>query len=172
MNNRAFYAYNSALHSNGDESHPFIASGGNGQLRTNISAARQFNESPSFQRLVTTALTENNNNTSIQQQNINAMNTLARNRYNTMNNRSNLSSHNNNNNNNNNNINLNLNKNNNNINNLNMNRVDDCMLNTDPYLTYKGAQTLSRQGNYSQSNYYSNYGNYGGVGGTTTNAVK
>ncbi len=58
-----------------------------------------------------------------------------------------------------------------NNNNLNMNRVDECMLNTDPYLTYKGAQTLSRQGNYSQSNYYSNYGNYGGAS-TTTNAVK
>jgi hypothetical protein len=162
MNNKAFYAYNCAINSNGDESHPFINNnGGNGQLRTNISAARQFNESPSFQRLVTTALTESNNNsTSIQQQNINAMNTLARNRYNTINNRSNLSSH----------INSN-NINNNNNNNLNMNRVDECMLNTDPYLTYKGAQTLSRQGNYSQSNYYSNYGNYGGAS-TTTNAVK
>lgn len=59
-----------------DETHPFIASNNTAtaQIRTNISAARQFNESPSFQRLAANSSSTNSNITS---------NTLNRNRYNT-----------------------------------------------------------------------------------------
>lgn len=151
MNNKAYYAYNCGLNTNAtEETHPFItlANGNTSQVRTNISAARQFNESPSFQRLVTNALSETTMPSNVTQQQ-NAVNTLSRNRYNTINNRAQLANH-----------------------HQNMNRVDDCMINTDPYLTYKGAQTMSHN-NYSQSNYgnYSNYGN-GNYGSANTSAVK
>ena len=89
MSNKAYYSYNGTTV---DESHPFISMSNTGgtQVRTNISAARQFNESPSFQRLITNPITESSIHTNtnqqqqIQQQNV--MNTLGRNRFNTLNN--------------------------------------------------------------------------------------
>jgi len=61
MHTKEYYNYNSSSsNSNTDEAHPFIpSSSANGQIRTNISAARQFNESPSFQRMT---INNNNNN--------------------------------------------------------------------------------------------------------------
>ncbi len=131
MTNRAYYKYHGGPMINGDESHPFIpVSSGNGQVRSNMSAAaRQFNESPSFQRLVTT--------TSTSQQATNSNATMGRNRYN---NSSTLS------------------RNNNNNNNTNlyatttMNRVEDYMINTDPYLMYNKGPSAPPT-NYAQSNY-------------------
>ncbi|CAF0748234.1 unnamed protein product [Brachionus calyciflorus] len=79
MHTKDLYDYHTNNTTNGhllnEETHPFIASNtGTAQIRTNISAARQFNESPSFQRLAVNSSSTNSNITS---------NTLNRNRYNT-----------------------------------------------------------------------------------------
>ena len=140
MHNKAYYKYNAGGPSiNIDESHPFIPlTSGNG-VRSNISAAaRQFNESPSFQRLVTTSIS--------QQANTNQNMTIGRNRYN-----SSTIARNSNNNNNNNNNNANL------YATTTMNRVEDYVVNTDPYLMYgnKGLPSAPPPSNYAQSNYAS-----------------
>lgn len=133
MTNKAYYKYHGAgPNINSDESNPFIPmSSGNGQVRSNISAAaRQFNESPSFQRLV-----------NHQQSN----STLGRNR----NNNGSTLSRNNNNNHYNSNMNQNV------YASATMNRVEDYVMNTDPYLMYKGVPSAPPPNNYAQSNYAS-----------------
>jgi len=136
MHNKAYYKYNAGGPSiNIDESHPFIplTSG----VRSNISAAaRQFNESPSFQRLVTTSIQS-------QQANTNQNLTIGRNRYNS----STIARTSNNNNNNNANL----------YATTTMNRVEDYVVNTDPYLMYgnKGLPSAPPPSNYAQSNYAS-----------------
>lgn len=77
MHTKDLYEYhssNSGGHMINEEIHPFISSNtATAQIRTNISAARQFNESPNFQRLAANSSSANSNLT----------NTLNRNRYNT-----------------------------------------------------------------------------------------
>jgi len=155
MTNRAYYKYHTSGPSM-EESNPFIpvsGSGGGNQIRSNISAAaRQFNESPNFQRLVTTN-----------------QSTLSRNRGTTLN-RNNSSS---NNYSNNHMINQNL------YASSAMGRVEDYLANTDPYSIYSKNVVASAPppvSNYSQSIYgQSNYASsnvpivlYGNQGGTRT----
>lgn len=77
MHTKELYEYhnsNASGHMLSEEIHPFISSSAaTAQIRTNISAARQFNESPSFQRLAANSSSTNSNLT----------NTINRNRYNT-----------------------------------------------------------------------------------------
>ena len=77
MQNKDYYEYH--LNSNAEESTPFLpinAGSMNCGIRTNISAARQFNESPSFHRMAASSNT----------------NSLGRNRLTSTNNRQNYSS--------------------------------------------------------------------------------
>ncbi|RNA13425.1 tweety -like protein [Brachionus plicatilis] len=77
MHTKELFEYhnsNASGHMLSEEIHPFISSStATAQIRTNISAARQFNESPNFQRLAANSSSTNANLT----------NTLNRNRYNT-----------------------------------------------------------------------------------------
>lgn len=159
MHRKEFYEYHGGLTSaNTDESHPFIGiTGGssmmNGQMRTNISAARQFNESPSFQRLNTTTTTTNQ--TSIHNMNTNS---LSRNRYCSTTSRQ--QAHNNPNNNNN--------PSNNNYQSLisanyNHSRVNEYVMNTDPCMMLNGAPSAPQHplnGNYFQSDQDNNTNHY------------
>jgi hypothetical protein len=139
MTNKAYYKYHTAAPNlNIDESNPFIPmSNGNGQVRSNISAAaRQFNESPSFQRMATT--NQSNSTLGRNNRNNNGHSTLSRN-------------------NNHNQMHIN---NNNVYASTTMNRVEDYVMNTDPYLMYKGLPSApppqnNYESNYARSNYAS-----------------
>ena len=133
MHTKDYYEYHGGLTNsnvggglNVDEAHPFISNTNgstNGQIRTNISAARQFNQSPNFQRLnpsstnTTTTSSSNNNGGTNSMSNTNS---LGRARYSANNNSirsqqqnySNATMYNHN----------------------KMNRINEYMLNTDPYL--------------------------------------
>lgn len=131
MTNKAYYKYHSGG-PNLEESNPFIPpSSGNGQVRSNISAAaRQFNESPSFQRLVTT----NQSNSTLSRNRANNSSTMSRNNQNQNNNQNLYAT-------------------------TTMNRVEDYLLNNDPYMIYnKSVPSAPPANNYSQSNYAQ--GNY------------
>ena len=112
MHTKEYYEYHGAISGNGaglnlDEAHPFIShTNGSvtGQIRTNISAARQFNQSPNFQRLnpsstnTTTSSVNNNNNNNngsndMGSNRISNTNSLGRPRYATSNNSNNRSQH-------------------------------------------------------------------------------
>lgn len=132
MTNKAYYKYHcGGPNMNLEESNPFIPmSSNNGGVRSNISAAaRQFNESPSFQRLVTT----NQSSSTLGRNRHNGHATLSRN-------------------NNQNQANQNL------YATTTMGRVEDYIHNNDPYLMYKNLPSAPPANHYSQSNYaQSNY---------------
>jgi hypothetical protein len=137
MHTKDFYEYHGGMNGTGigtglnaDESRPFISQSGStatGQIRTNISAARQFNQSPNFQRLIPSSTTNNTTsaiNTSIVANNaaanINNTNSLGRPRYTSSNssmNRSQLQNY----------SNATM------YNQNKMNRINEYMLNSDPY---------------------------------------
>ena len=141
MTNRAYYKY----HATGpsiEESNPFIPhTSGNGQVRSNIAAAaRQFNESPNFQRL-----TNQTSSATLGRIRNNGNSTLSRSNNNTNNN-----------------------GNNHHLQNVyaaaNMHRVEDYLANNDPYSMYNHVPsapappppiTNYSQGVYGQSNYAS-----------------
>ncbi len=128
MHNKEYYDYHrNSNGSNGDDTHPFLSSnGGNsvaGQIRTNISAARQFNESPNFQRLPTNSSTNSN------------FNSLGRNKHSTLRHNSN-----NNTSNNTNNYAATL-----SYNQTKLNRVNEYVVNTDPYLMLNNAPSAPPQ---------------------------
>lgn len=131
MHTKDLYDYHTSNgHNLTDETHPFISlNAGSGHVRTNISAARQFNESPSFQRLAVASSSVNSNTTTT--------NSLSRNRYNTAN-RSNYATSN---------INSNtgiLPGNNNYSQTLKMNsRINEYTINTDPYLMLNNANNVN-----------------------------
>ena len=143
MHNKEYYDYHrNSNGSNGDDTHPFLSSsnnGGNsvaGQIRTNISAARQFNESPSFQRLPTNSSTNSN------------FNSLGRNKHSTL--RHNTSN-NNNNTNNTNNYAATL-----SYNQTKLNRVNEFVVNTDPYLMLNSTPSAPPQINGNANNFIQN----------------
>ena len=177
MHSKAYFSYNCGVNANVDESHPFIplntggggngggagnggnASGGNGsngQVRQGgqVSATRQFNESPSFQRLTNPVINNIQSNTSF--------NSLSRHRFGNgtatlshqNNNSSNYSSS------------MNNTSNNNPYITATMGRGnhDEYSINTDPYLMYKRMPTappslLQQQhhnNNYMSTNYETN----------------
>jgi hypothetical protein len=102
MHTKDYYEYHGGINGNGaglglnvDESHPFIShtNGSTGGIRTNISAARQFNQSPNFQRLNppstnTTTSTVNNSGNDLIGSRMSNTNSLGRPRYSSNNNSS------------------------------------------------------------------------------------
>lgn len=132
MHTKEYYEYHGVTNGTGlnvDEAHPFISNtngSATGQIRTNISAARQFNQSPNFQRLnptstntTTSSATHTNNGSDIGSR-ISNTNSLGRPRYSTnssSNNRGQQQSY----------SNATM------YNHNKMNRINEYMLNTDPY---------------------------------------
>ena len=147
MHSKSYYGYNCGVNTNVDESHPFIPLNGpnNGQTRTGaqVSATRQFNESPSFQRLANPAITSNLNGV----QSNTSFNSLSRNRYTgngTLVHQNNYSSA--------------INSNNNPYVTTTMSRNhDEYSINTDPYLMYKRMPSAPpSNNNYMSTNYEAN----------------